>query len=120
MHPSQPTSTGIARFVPGLALIKGFSPALLRTEFVVAITVVAVLVPSAMAFGDLAGRGAGNTGHPASVERGVDGQGGGGALFPPASEKELRNAHGHLHDPDQASREGRLVAHTGLEPVLPA
>ena len=47
--------TGIARFIPGLALIKGFSPALLSTEFVVAITVVAVLVPSAMAFGDLAG-----------------------------------------------------------------
>jgi SulP family sulfate permease len=31
------------------------NPALLRTEFVVAITVFAVLVPSAMAFGDLAG-----------------------------------------------------------------
>jgi SulP family sulfate permease len=31
------------------------SPAILRTEFVVAITVFAVLVPSAMAFGDLAG-----------------------------------------------------------------
>ena len=55
MQPPQPTSTGIARFIPGLALVKGFSPALLRTEFVVAITVVAVLVPSAMAFGDLAG-----------------------------------------------------------------
>ena len=55
MQPPQPTSTGIARFIPGLALIKGFSPALLSTEFVVAITVVAVLVPSAMAFGDLAG-----------------------------------------------------------------
>jgi SulP family sulfate permease len=55
MQTSQPTPTGIARFIPGLALIKSFSPALLRTEFVVAITVVAVLVPSAMAFGDLAG-----------------------------------------------------------------
>jgi SulP family sulfate permease len=55
MHPSQPTPTGLARFIPGLALIKGFSPALLRTEFVVAITVFAVLVPSAMAYGDLAG-----------------------------------------------------------------
>ena len=55
MNPSQPTPTGISRFIPGLALIKGFSPALLSTEFVVAITVVAVLVPSAMAFGDLAG-----------------------------------------------------------------
>jgi SulP family sulfate permease len=55
MHPPQPTSTGIARFIPGLALIKGFSPALLRTELVVAVTVFAVLVPSAMAYGDLAG-----------------------------------------------------------------
>ena len=55
MQSSPPTSTGIARFIPGLALIKGFSPTLLSAEFVVAITVVAVLVPSAMAFGDLAG-----------------------------------------------------------------
>ena len=55
MHPPQPTATGITRFIPGLALIKEFSPALLRTEFVVAITVFAVLVPSAMAYGDLAG-----------------------------------------------------------------
>ena len=50
-----PQSTGIARFIPGLALFKGVNPTLLRTEFVVAITVFAVLVPSAMAFGDLAG-----------------------------------------------------------------
>ena len=50
-----PPSNGIARFIPGLALFKGLNPALLRTEFVVAITVFAVLVPSAMAFGDLAG-----------------------------------------------------------------
>ncbi len=55
MPPPQPTSPGIARFIPGLALIKGFSPALLRTELVVAVTVFAVLVPSAMAYGDLAG-----------------------------------------------------------------
>ena len=55
MQPSQPTTTGIARFIPGLALIKGFSPALLRTELIVAVTVFAVLVPSAMAYGDLAG-----------------------------------------------------------------
>lgn len=55
MQPSQPTSTGITRFIPGLALIRGFSPVLLRTELVVAITVFAVLVPSAMAYGDLAG-----------------------------------------------------------------
>jgi SulP family sulfate permease len=41
--------------MPGLGLFRGASPALLRTEFVVAITVFAVLVPSAMAYGDLAG-----------------------------------------------------------------
>jgi SulP family sulfate permease len=50
-----PSSRGIDRFIPGLALFKGLNPALLRTEFVVAITVFAVLVPSAMAYGDLAG-----------------------------------------------------------------
>ncbi len=55
MQTSQPAPTGIARLIPGLALIKGFSPALLRTELIVAVTVVAVLVPSAMAYGDLAG-----------------------------------------------------------------
>ena len=52
--PSQPPK-GIARFIPGLALFSGPNPALLRTEFVAAITVFAVLVPSAMAYGDLAG-----------------------------------------------------------------
>ncbi len=45
----------LARLVPGLALFRGVTPALLRTELVVAVTVFAVLVPSAMAFGDLAG-----------------------------------------------------------------
>ena len=55
MENPTPPSNGIARFIPGLALFKGVSPALLRTELVVAITVFAVLVPSAMAFGDLAG-----------------------------------------------------------------
>ena len=55
MQQSLPTPTGIARFIPGLALFRGFSPALLRTELVVAVTVFAVLVPSAMAYGDLAG-----------------------------------------------------------------
>jgi SulP family sulfate permease len=55
MDQPPPVSTGITRFIPGLALIKGFSAALLRTEFIVAITVFAVLVPSAMAYGDLAG-----------------------------------------------------------------
>ncbi len=55
MQPSPPTSTGIARFIPGLALFKGVNSALLSTELVVAVTVFAVLVPSSMAFGDLAG-----------------------------------------------------------------
>ena len=55
MKTPTPPSTGIARFIPGLGLIKGFNPGLLRTELVVAITVFAVLVPSAMAYGDLAG-----------------------------------------------------------------
>jgi SulP family sulfate permease len=55
MHPPQPPPTGITRFIPGLSLITGFSPVLLRTELVVAVTVFAVLVPSAMAYGDLAG-----------------------------------------------------------------
>lgn len=55
MNPSQSLSTGVARFIPGLALIKTFNPALLRAELIVAVTVFAVLVPSAMAYGDLAG-----------------------------------------------------------------
>ncbi len=50
-----PTPKGITRFIPGLALFKGLNPALIRTELIVAVTVVAVLVPSAMAYGDLAG-----------------------------------------------------------------
>jgi SulP family sulfate permease len=50
-----PQTTGIARFIPGLTLFRGVSSTLLRTEFVVAITLFAVLVPSAMAYGDLAG-----------------------------------------------------------------
>jgi sulfate permease, SulP family len=53
-NPTRPT-TGIARFIPGLTLFRGVSSTLLRTEFVVAITVFAVLVPSAMVYGDLAG-----------------------------------------------------------------
>src|SRR5512139_1677279 len=55
MHNPSPPSNGIARFIPGLALFKGLNSALLRSEFIVAITVFAVLVPSAMAYGDLAG-----------------------------------------------------------------
>lgn len=52
---SEPKTSGLTRFIPGLALFKGLNATLLRTEFVVAITVFAVLVPSAMAYGDLAG-----------------------------------------------------------------
>jgi sulfate permease, SulP family len=48
-------SKGIKRIIPGLALFQNVTPTLLRTDFIVAITVFAVLVPSAMAFGDLAG-----------------------------------------------------------------
>jgi len=55
MQSPQPTPRGIARIVPGVALIREFSPALLRTELIVAVTVFAVLVPSAMAYGELAG-----------------------------------------------------------------
>lgn len=55
MKAPETTPTGLTRFIPGLALFKEFSPALLRTELVVAATVFAVLVPSAMAYGELAG-----------------------------------------------------------------
>jgi len=48
-------SNGITKFIPGLALFKGLTPLLLRTDFIVAVTVFAVLVPSSMAYGDLAG-----------------------------------------------------------------
>lgn len=51
----EPAPKGITRFIPGLALFKGLNPALVRSELVVAVTVFAVLVPSAMAYGDLAG-----------------------------------------------------------------
>ena len=51
----EPAPKGITRFIPGLALFKGLNPVLIRTELAVAVTVVAVLVPSAMAYGDLAG-----------------------------------------------------------------
>ena len=49
------TPKGISRVIPGLALFKGVNSALLRPQFMVAITVFAVLVPSAMAYGELAG-----------------------------------------------------------------
>jgi sulfate permease, SulP family len=55
MTDPHPAPTGIARLIPGLALFRPFKPALLRTDFIVAITVFAVLVPSAMAYGELAG-----------------------------------------------------------------
>jgi len=55
MNNPTPPSNGIARFIPGLALFSGVNPAQLRTELIVAVTVFAVLVPSAMAYGDLAG-----------------------------------------------------------------
>ncbi len=55
MNAPIPPSKGIARFIPGLVLFKGLNPALLRSELVVAVTVFAILVPSAMAYGDLAG-----------------------------------------------------------------
>jgi SulP family sulfate permease len=55
MQPPSTAPKGFSRFVPGLTLFKGMKPTLLRSEFIVAITVFAVLVPSAMAYGDLAG-----------------------------------------------------------------
>ena len=55
MNTPSPSPTGLRRVVPGLALFTGLSSALLRTELVTAVTVFAVLVPSAMAYGDLAG-----------------------------------------------------------------
>ncbi len=55
MDTQSQTPKGISRFIPGLALFKGVNSALLRPQFVVAITVFAVLVPSAMAYGELAG-----------------------------------------------------------------
>ena len=47
--------TGITRYIPGLKLFSGLNAATIRPELVVAVTVFAVLVPSAMAYGDLAG-----------------------------------------------------------------
>jgi len=55
MNNSTSPSNGIKRFIPGLALFQKVTPTLLRTDFIVSITVFAVLVPSSMAFGDLAG-----------------------------------------------------------------
>ncbi|MCC7163405.1 MAG: SulP family inorganic anion transporter [Anaerolineae bacterium] len=55
MNSLTPANPGIARFIPGLALLRGLDPAFLRTDLVAAVTVFAILVPSAMAYGDLAG-----------------------------------------------------------------
>ena len=55
MDKSSPPPKGLKKLIPGLDLFKAENTALLRTEFVVAITVFAVLVPSAMAFAGLAG-----------------------------------------------------------------
>ncbi len=52
---NQKPANGLAQLVPGLNLLKKVNAKLLRTELVVAVTVFAVLVPSAMAYGDLAG-----------------------------------------------------------------
>jgi sulfate permease, SulP family len=43
MSLDNPPSNRMTRFIPGLALLKGFSPALLRTEVVVAVTAFGVL-----------------------------------------------------------------------------
>jgi SulP family sulfate permease len=53
-HLTSPYTT-ISKYIPGLSLFKTVNLTLIRTEFLVAITVFAVLVPSAMAYGDLAG-----------------------------------------------------------------
>jgi len=50
MNNPTPPTTDIARFIPGLCT-KGVSSMLLRTEFVVAITLFAVLVPTAISPG---------------------------------------------------------------------
>ena len=50
-----PSSGKITRFIPGITLFRGVTSALLRTELIVAVTLFAVLVPSAMAYGELAG-----------------------------------------------------------------
>ncbi|MGE5027305.1 MAG: SulP family inorganic anion transporter [Betaproteobacteria bacterium] len=55
INTSTSPSNSITKFIPGLALFRGVTPVLLRTDFIVAITVFAVLVPSSMAYGDLAG-----------------------------------------------------------------
>lgn len=55
MKTQKPSPTGITRYIPGLKLFSGLSAGVIRPELVAAVTVFAVLVPSAMAYGDLAG-----------------------------------------------------------------
>lgn len=55
MRISNPQTTGIAGYVPGLALFRGLNAAVLRPDLIAAFTVFAILVPSAMAYGELAG-----------------------------------------------------------------
>lgn len=55
MTSTKTSRSGIARYVPGLALFSQLKPELLRGELIAAVTVFAILVPSAMAYGDLAG-----------------------------------------------------------------
>ena len=55
MRNSTTPITSITRYIPGIIRFKSVNLTLIRAEFLVAITVFAVLVPSAMAYGDLAG-----------------------------------------------------------------
>lgn len=55
MKSSSLSTTGITRYIPGLVLFSGLNSSILRPELITAVTVFAVLVPSAMAYGDLAG-----------------------------------------------------------------
>lgn len=55
MESTKTSSAGIARYIPGLALFSQLKPELVRGELIAAVTVFAILVPSAMAYGDLAG-----------------------------------------------------------------
>lgn len=55
-HLNKPAATpGLARRIPGLALLRGYDRAWLQTDLVAGATVFAVLVPSGLAYGDLAG-----------------------------------------------------------------
>ena len=45
----------IEKFVPGIGLIRGYNRGWLKTDTAAAVTVFAILVPSALAYGELAG-----------------------------------------------------------------